>query len=314
MDVIDRQARPAVGGEARAEHDLLQRRLTQLRGHRRRERVAAFGVEREEHRVVIAAAGQALLRVEELLLVVVGARGQARDAAGRFRVVSLAAVDLEHAEAVGRARLISDAQSRLAAVGIDLGPADRDIAGRETFGRQVAQGDVLGVVPGLLRERLAGAQCPGGADAVALRPCGGIALDGSGKTDLHRADAGLLARHDGDHDLARRLGVVGRFLELERERGSEVTQGAQKLARVALGCDHETGQLRGAQILDLAIALDFEMPAEVFADGVGSEHLQRKRVARACLGGAARDRTAFGRIGGRGAARQQAASLQEEDT
>ncbi|MNS79341.1 hypothetical protein D3C72_1129930 [compost metagenome] len=326
MGVVDRQARAVVGGEAHAHHDLLQRRLAQLGDHGRGQRCVAVGVEREEHRVVVAAAGQALLGVEQLLLVVVGAGGQARDAARGVGVVALHAAQHQRAELVGRARLVGHAEAGLVAVGVDLGAADLHAAGGKALGREAAQRGGLGVVPRALREGLAGAQRPAGADGVALRFGAGVVGDLAGVADLHGRHFRSLAGCHGDDDLARGLGAVGCFVEFERERGREVAQRAQQFARIGLGRDHEARDLGHAQVVELAVALDFEVAREVVALGFGAAHVDGEGVAPAVglglvvvLGGVAVGVAAAHHArGGRARVRrlffrQQAAALQKQD-
>jgi hypothetical protein len=333
VDVVDRQARAVVGGESCPQHHLLQRRLAQLRDDGRGQRVAALGVQREEHRVVIAAAGQALLRVEQLLLVVVGAGGQAGDAARTVGVVARKAPQHERAELVGGPRLVGDAQARLAAVGIDLRAAHLDVAGGEALGREAAQRGGLGVVPGLLGEREARAQGPAGADRVALRLGGGVVgrILGNlaGIADLHIAHLGGLAGRDGDDDFARRLGALGRLVEFERQRGGEVAEGAEEFAGIGFGGDHEAGDFRRTEVVEFAVALDFQVQREVVAHRFRPANIDGEGVAlvgfllvlavlAVLVGGRAvgiaaahqaRDGLAFGAF----FFRQQAAALQKKD-
>jgi len=175
-----------------------------------------------------------------------------------------------------------------------------------------------------LGERLAGAQCPAGADGVALRFGGGIVGDLAGVADLHGRHLGPFAGRDGDDDLARGLGAVGRFFQLERERGREVAQRAQQLACIGLGRDHEARDLGHAQVVELAVALDFEVAREVVALGLGAAHVDSEGAAPAFGLGLVVVLVAVGigaahhADGGRARVcrlffRQQAAALQEQD-
>lgn len=221
------------------------------------------------------------------------------------------------------------------AVCVDLGAADLDGAGGKALCSEAAQRDGLGVVPRLLGERLAGAQGPVGADRIALRLCRRIVRDGARIAELHVAHLGDLARRHGDDDLARRLGAFGRLVELQRQRGREVAERAEQLARVRLGGHHEARDLGGAEIVELAIALDLEVQLQIVAHRLGAAHVDGEGIALRAglalvvlLAGAALVLAAV--AVGRGAAahnagggpalggllafsRQQAAALQKQD-
>ncbi len=214
------------------------------------------------------------------------------------------------------------------AVGVDLGAADLDVAGGESLGREAAQRDRLGVVPGLLGEGLARAQRPGGADGVALRLGARVVGDRAGIAELHVAHGRDLAGLDGDHDLARRLVARGRLVQLERERGREVAQRGEQLARIGLGRDHQARDLGGAEVVERLVALDLEVQREVLAHAVWAAHVDREGIAALAVlalplavrgrAGRAVAAGAHQRGGGRGRVarvlfRQQAAALQMQD-
>ncbi len=315
VDVVHAQARTGVGGDADAEHHLLQRRLAHLRGDGRGLRIGTVGVEGEEHRVVVAAAGQACLRVQQFLLGVVRARGQARDAARAVGVVAVRALHAQRAEAVGRARGVGHAQPGLAAVGVDLGAAGVDARRGVAADLQLAQAVGLGAVPGVLREGLAGLQRPGALDALpAAREARRFGL-GAGEGDVGRGDlgarAGLHVHGDGPG-----RGAAGRLLERDGERGAEVAHGAQQLAGIGVGRAEQAREFAGLQVGQLAEALQLHVPLEQFAHGVGASHVEREGI---CAAGG------FPGIGGDGGgvvvavrlvagAGQQAAALERHET
>ncbi len=261
--MVDRQPGAAVGGEADAEHHALQRRLGQLGDHRGGLRIGR-GVQRQEHRVEVAAAGQPLLGIEQQLLVVFGAGRHPRQPAHAVDRIALAAVHDQRPEAVRRAGFIGRAEPGFAAVGVDLGLAGEDAAGRIAPGREGAQRPGLGGVPGLLVEGLAGAQRPAGADGVALRLGGGVLGDRPAEVDLHAAHPRQRAGLDRDPDLSRRL-AAGRLAQLQRQGGREVAQGVEQFARIGLGRHHQPRDLDRAEVVELAKALDLEVAFEELA-------------------------------------------------
>ena len=137
--VVHRQARPAVGRQARTKHQLLQLGFAHLGNHGGCLRVGALGVQREEHRVVVAAVGQALLCIEHFCLVVHAASGQAGQAARAVGVIALAAAHLQRAKAVGRAGVVGHGQLGFVGVGIHFGAAAGNAGGGVAAHLQLAQ-------------------------------------------------------------------------------------------------------------------------------------------------------------------------------
>ena len=249
VDMVHGKAGAAVGGDAGAKHQLLQLGLAQLRHHGGGLRVGAFGVEGEKHRVVVTAAGQAQLRIQQLRLVIKSAGGQAGQAPRAIGVIALAALHLQGTKAVRGARVVVHAQCRLVGVGIHLGAALRNAGGGVAAHLKLAQAVGLGTVPGRLGEGLSWQQRP-----VALHPllaasvAFGVFVGAVGHGDLGAGNAGLRARlyhHDHGTQGGFAFGGVG---HQHRDGGGKVAHGAQQFARVSVGGGQQALQLAVLQI------------------------------------------------------------------
>ena len=314
MDVVNRQPRPAVGRQAGTKHHFLQLRLAHLGHHGHGQRVGALRVQRQKHCIVIPAAGQAQLRVQQLRLVVDRARGQARQAARAIGVVALVAVHAQRAKAVQRARVVGHAQARLVLVGIHLGTAVGDARRGVAAHLQLAQAIVLGAVPRRLGEGLARRQPPAVLHPPQLARAALAVLRVAhcfGKGDVGLGNVRLRPRVHRDHHRARRQLGIGRLGQLDLDGGRKVAQRAQQLARIGIGRAQQALQLAGLQVGQLAKALQLQVPLQRLAHRVRPAHLHRKRGAavRVRLDGARR------RIARRlltPAPGQQAAALQQQ--
>lgn len=281
MNVLQRQARPAVGRKPRAEHQLLQRRFAHLGHHGGGLRVGALGVEREEHRVVVAAAGQPQLGVEQLGFVVDSARGQARQAPGAVGVIALAAFHAQGAEAIHRAGLVGDVELGFVLVGVDLGAAAGDAGGGVAAGLQLAQAIGFGGVPGGLGEGLPGRERPVALHALLLAGTGLGVLAGrwgaAREVDVGAGNAGLGPGLHGDDHGARRGFALGSFRQLDRDRGRKVPHRAQQLACIGVGRAQQALQLAGIQVGQVAKALQLQVALERAAYFVRRAHVHCKR-------------------------------------
>ena len=316
MDVFQGQACAAVGREARTKDQLLHRGLTHLRHHGGGLRVGALGVEREEHGVVVAAAGQAQLGVQHFGLVIHGARGQSCQAPRTVAVVALGALHAQGAESVGGAGVVAHAQLGFVPVGIDLGPAVGDAGRGVAPGLQLAQPVVLGVVPGRLGKGL-----PGGEGPVALqallpsRQSFLVGFVGACHGDVGTGNAGLGAGLHGDRDgagcaLAGACSLL-RLGELHGDGGRKVAQGAQQFPRIGVGGAQQALQFVGLQVGQLAKALQLQVALQRLAHRVGGAHHHVKRWG-AIAGFGASDVAARVSCGGLIGAWQQAAAAQAQ--
>ena len=278
VNVLHRQTRAAVGRDAGAEHQFLQRRFTHLCHHGRCLRCAAVGVEREEHRVVIAAAGQAQLGVEHVGLVVHRASGQAGQAPRAVGVVTLAALHLQRAKPVGRAGVVGHAELGLVFVGVDFCAAVGDLGRGVATRLQLAQAAGLGAVPGRLGERLAGRQRPVFLHALMLAGRGfGVVTRRCCERDVCLGDVCLRPGVHGHRDSARRDFALGRVGQPNGDGGGEISHCAQQLTRVGIGSTEQALQFTGLQVRQVAKALQFEMAFERVANVFGGVYHHHKR-------------------------------------
>jgi hypothetical protein len=271
--VLHRRAGTAIGGEAHAQHHLLQRRLAHRDLHRGR-RGVGLRVDEDEGGIEVAAARQPQLGLHDLFLVVHHARVQPGQARHQLRVVALHAGHAQLAQVEQRPRIQPQAQLRRGRRRIDVGQAVADPPGRITPGQQLAGGVGLGAVPAGLGEGLAGSQRPLGADAFAL--CRRIRIGAGGDIALEIDDR---LRHQG----------AGTGFHLDQQGGArarlagdahlrrEIALRGQQLAGVLLGQHDQPRDLGVVQVAHLPVAAQLQVALEQFAQRVGRAHDQVER-------------------------------------
>lgn len=128
MGVVQAQAWAGVGGHTDTKHHFLQLGLAHLGHHGRFLGVGRFGVQGQEHRVVVATGCQSGLGVQHVGFAVVLAGGQAANAGNALGVVALSAFYAQRAELVQGTTVVAYGQLGLVAVAIDVGAAVADFA------------------------------------------------------------------------------------------------------------------------------------------------------------------------------------------
>lgn len=304
--MLQRQARAAVGAVAHAQLHLVALGLGDGVGHGRGSGVA-LGVDADVGRVVIAAAGQALLGIHQLLLVVDVTGLEPRQPLGQLGRVAAGPLHGGRTQAEQRAGIEPQAELDPRLGRAHVGQAVGDAALWVTALHQAAQGAGLGARPAVLREAAAFIQAPVGHDAFALAD--GVRIGRGGdvalEADVHPGDGGGLAGRDGDHHRGPR---TGRAFAAHTHVGVEVALGAQQVAHVALGHGHQAGEFGFVQVGEGAVALQFavalDQPAQVLVlalhtdvEGGDGRRVTRARAHLAGGGGVGAWRGRRGRLG-----------------
>ena len=269
--MVDGNTRPPVGAETHAEYQFLQLGFLHLHQHRGVLGIGfGAGVDADEGARVVAAVEQALLGIDHVALLVVGAARHAREAFDDDRVVALGSLDLHRAVLVDRAGIIVDTQVGAAGVRVDHGLAVGQFGSGKTLGLQSAQCQRLGVAPGVLHEGVALRQAPAVVDLAELRQGGGVVGDGTRKVQVHLLHGGARPGVDGDHHLGQRAarsgGAAGHMgLQFLPDLGREIALRAQQLADIGFGVGQQLTQFGIVQVEHLLVAFEFQMAIQQLA-------------------------------------------------
>ena len=323
VGVVHADAGAAVGADAHPEDHALEGSLADLGDDGGVLRVGCLGVDGQEGRIEVAAAGQPLLGLQQPCCVVVGSHRHAGEQADCIIAVAAAALVLHlyRAEAEGRPRVVGDLEPGIGRIGVHVGQAGADGGGGEAEGGQCAQAAGLGVVPGVLGEILTRPQPPHRLDAGPLGLGGHVIADAACEVDGHIADDGARAwlHLDGDGPLG--LRIVRGVAHLQPQSWRKIAHGSQQFACVGVGSAQQARELGAREVVQLAEALDLQVAVEVLGQFLGGLYVERERIPRGgglvvgCAAlqhfGAAHG-SCIGAVGFGFLARQQAAPLQEQ--
>ena len=276
MGVLERGARPAVGGKAQTEVQLVQGCLAHLDVHRRGQRLGAVGVEGDVGRTEIATAHQALLGLHQLALVVVLSGFEPRQPWHQDRVVTLQTTDLRSTELEQGPGIQLHAEIGGLSLGIDLGRAAANAPAGVVSAEQFAQGLILGIVPAFLGEGPSHWHWPAALDALGqLGPLGRIAalLEVGGCRQAEGNAAHLGGRTGIDLQLNACPPVRG-LAQAQLDVRTEMPQSAQQVLHILSGRGEKLLEFARVQVGDGAVALQLHVFEQQFTHGLGRLHLQ----------------------------------------